>query len=563
MRKRILAAAVLLALLGVSLVTTLSNKKAGIKSNAYYLLELYNDSYTLSAHRTKTLSEEDRRYLVPMRGWIARGFLFVRRDYNINPEPHIVDSHRDIGSAEECENLCFASVRKCIGWHFDGQVGECKLWDDVFEKVTGSPHDWIGEINRNANVTRTYLEKRFFDVSWESTAEKYCRDERILRGVRFFGGFHRAPLGVWPQGLSPKSCCLDCAKTVGCAGWQNGPEGCELMFQIDLAVPVSQGGGETAGVVRFFDARSELNPDMRARAQESEIKRLLPAENSDAEYSVGEDSAPVKGESRAWTECPERDVDISFIMTSRNDDCVRNDTEHCVHLRMLNAFKTILTFDWGAHDISCEVVVVEWNPQPDRPSLHHIAQPQKSRNCAVRFLTVPSSVHNERLGGKKVTMLEDQAKNAALRRSNGRYLVSTNPDALFAEQMLRTIAKLIKQPTLFKGVIQVQRVCFDQSGAPYHFPTVKDRIVSGDGLCDIELGGNPAGHLSWKRSIAGTDQQPILLCNHCGGDFMMAPCEAWMKSRAYAETAHTREQDNEVACWMQFGNLTEVGTSYP
>ena len=117
---------------------------------------------------------------------------------------------------------------------------------------------------------------------------------------------------------------------------------------------------------------------------------------------------------------------ISVVITGRNDNYGEN------FLDRLNIF--IKSLDHQVIDFPdlIELIIVEWNPPVDTPPLMDVIIQPKNLNC--RIITVSNQIH-ETLNSKS-PMLEFYAKNVGIRRANGKFVLVTNPDILFTNELI-------------------------------------------------------------------------------------------------------------------------------
>src|SRR6516164_1363567 len=78
---------------------------------------------------------------------------------------------------------------------------------------------------------------------------------------------------------------------------------------------------------------------------------------------------------------------ISVVAAARNDDHGGN------MLGRMQAFATSWVHQSTRFGLHSEVIVVDWNPPPDRPPLSQALDWPSSDHCQMRFLTVPVEVH--------------------------------------------------------------------------------------------------------------------------------------------------------------------------
>ena len=79
---------------------------------------------------------------------------------------------------------------------------------------------------------------------------------------------------------------------------------------------------------------------------------------------------------------------LSAVVTSRNDDHGGN------LLPRMQVFTSAFIEQCKRHGLAAELIVVEWNPPPKRPSLADALRwPQDPGPCRVRLIRVPPEIH--------------------------------------------------------------------------------------------------------------------------------------------------------------------------
>ncbi|MDC0195968.1 hypothetical protein OAJ93_00025 [Gammaproteobacteria bacterium] len=127
--------------------------------------------------------------------------------------------------------------------------------------------------------------------------------------------------------------------------------------------------------------------------------------------------------------------ELSIVCTARNDnhggDLVK---------RMALCFNGILELA-SRHKLSCELIIVEWNPPQDEPKLAEvISWPKNHKYCSVRIIEVPNNLHQKYEHGEKLPLYQMIAKNVGIRRSRGRMVLATNIDILFTNALFEFFA---------------------------------------------------------------------------------------------------------------------------
>ena len=125
---------------------------------------------------------------------------------------------------------------------------------------------------------------------------------------------------------------------------------------------------------------------------------------------------------------------VSFVVTSRNDDHGGN------MLRRFQLFAEALLEQANRHGLCGELIVVEWNPPPG-PRLHEVLTLSvHSDHFPIRFIEVPHEAHRRLRNSDVIPLFQMIAKNIGIRRARGRFIVATNPDLLFSDSLMSTLA---------------------------------------------------------------------------------------------------------------------------
>ena len=121
---------------------------------------------------------------------------------------------------------------------------------------------------------------------------------------------------------------------------------------------------------------------------------------------------------------------LSLVVTARNDD----------HGGNLLGRMQIFVDGWLAqarrYNIPSELIIVEWNPPAGRPPLAEALRwPADSGPCEVRIITVPPEVHKRFEHGANLPLYQMIGKNVGIRRARGRFILATNIDILFSDEL--------------------------------------------------------------------------------------------------------------------------------
>ncbi len=122
---------------------------------------------------------------------------------------------------------------------------------------------------------------------------------------------------------------------------------------------------------------------------------------------------------------------LSVVVTSRHD----NHGEGL--LARFQTFVDVLLDQCERHQLPAELIIVEWNPPLDRPRLAEVLRwPTRHEVCPVRFLEVPPALHRQFPNHSGLPLFQMLAKNVGIRRARGEFILCTNIDLLFAEELI-------------------------------------------------------------------------------------------------------------------------------
>jgi len=126
---------------------------------------------------------------------------------------------------------------------------------------------------------------------------------------------------------------------------------------------------------------------------------------------------------------------LSLVIAARNDNYGGD------FMGRLQAFVRVLGWQVRNHGLPLELVIVEWNPPPDRPGLGQAVDwPEAIPPESVRIITVPNEIHLDTAGGDRMPMFEYFAKNVGLRRARGDFVLVTNPDVIMSDALVQVVA---------------------------------------------------------------------------------------------------------------------------
>ena len=133
---------------------------------------------------------------------------------------------------------------------------------------------------------------------------------------------------------------------------------------------------------------------------------------------------------------------ISIIFAGRNDNYGGHWNDRVLDTMQFNGR---LLEERG---IEFEYVYVEWNPLPDKPTF---AEQLEARFPFVRCVVVEPLVHQWVCGNKTIAVMEFHAKNVGARHARGDWLLLTNPDNYFGDEVLDRLAGPLDPDTYYRA----------------------------------------------------------------------------------------------------------------
>lgn len=126
---------------------------------------------------------------------------------------------------------------------------------------------------------------------------------------------------------------------------------------------------------------------------------------------------------------------LTVVATSRNDD---HGGDPLIRTQI---FITSLARQCEKFKIPAELIIVDWNPVPDRPGLAAVLNiPAECTFLKSRVITVPSELHHRIKYSEKLPLYQMIAKNVGIRRAMGKFILATNIDIVFSDELMKYIA---------------------------------------------------------------------------------------------------------------------------
>ena len=215
------------------------------------------------------------------------------------------------------------------------------------------------------------------------------------------------------------------------------------------------------------------------------------------------------------------------------------------------------------YQLPAELVMVEWNPPDDQAQLAQALNWPGDRNCSVRVIQVPPDIHQRFEHSDKLGLYQMRAKNVGIRRARAPFIIATNIDILFSEELIAFLAaRRLKEKCMYR----VDR--FDVPtdlpvGLPVH--RLVDfcrqnviRIHTRWGSIDAKTGHYYDGAPRWKAIIGdlcvmlARRPREKRLHTNASGDFTLLSKANWFNIRGYPELATLSMNVDGLGCQIAY-----------
>lgn len=257
---------------------------------------------------------------------------------------------------------------------------------------------------------------------------------------------------------------------------------------------------------------------------------------------------------------------ISFVVTARNDNYGVN------FLGRLENFTKVLAYLWSKYNLDAELIIVEWNPPSLNPRLiDSLNLPVEARG-RVRFIEVSENIHRTLPNAEKMPIFEYLAKNTGIRRAKGEFVIATNPDLLYGDNLIRFLAKRKLSENSFYRTDR-----YDFNGPLSGERDIEEKIrLAEQRVFKVEtLGGtipiNPnsrlpfwvkllLGHVKYKKASRKSDPNRLenKLHTNAAGDFFLMSKLNWLSLKGYPELYTHSLIDSYMCCLAKARGLEQV-----
>ncbi len=127
---------------------------------------------------------------------------------------------------------------------------------------------------------------------------------------------------------------------------------------------------------------------------------------------------------------------LSVVAASRNDDHGGDP------LRRTQIFINCFARQCERYRLPAELILVDWNPVDGRKGLGSVLRmPDETTYCSFRIITVPKEVHDRIKYSEKLPFFQMIAKNVGIQRAHGQFVLATNIDIIFSNELMAFISR--------------------------------------------------------------------------------------------------------------------------
>lgn len=240
---------------------------------------------------------------------------------------------------------------------------------------------------------------------------------------------------------------------------------------------------------------------------------------------------------------------ISFVATSRNDG------HGGEILKRMRLFVNGLIEQCNRFKLSAELIMVEWNPPENSPLLKEVLpKPQKGDFLSLRYIIVPNEIHKGYRNGDRIPLFQMIAKNVGIRRAKGEFVLCTNIDLLFSDELFEILAQKQLDPKAYYRAnrcdvpIQIEEEWTWEKKMEFCADNILRRLGKNSKYPNLFFGIPPVLYrfpwLTWGLDKLGwmsrqTKDQIKMAMNDLDsqacGDFTMMTKDAWIDIQGYVE----------------------------
>lgn len=251
---------------------------------------------------------------------------------------------------------------------------------------------------------------------------------------------------------------------------------------------------------------------------------------------------------------------LSIVVSARNDNHGGD------MLKRMQIFASSILAQADRFRLPIELIVVEWNPPEDKPPLAEaLTWPVRSDFCKVRFIRVSPELHKRYKHAAQLPLYQMIAKNVGIRRARGEFVIATNIDILFSDELFAFMA----ERNLDRGkMYRCQRHDVNED-IPLEATHEEHLAYCRNNLERINTRYGSENLLTGEYACVFDSDDPVqngfaaLHTNACG-DFTMLSKEAWGGLHGYPEfDMYSFHLDSLLCLMAHYAGYTEIDLAPP
>lgn len=279
---------------------------------------------------------------------------------------------------------------------------------------------------------------------------------------------------------------------------------------------------------------------------------------------------------------------LSVVVAGRNDDHGGG------FLQRMQFFVDGLASQCRRFGLDTELVIVEWNPPANKPTLAEALDwPSVDTPLSIRIIDVPAEVHQRLRHHDEKRLYQMLAKNVGIRRAKGKFVLASNIDILFSNELMELLARRRLDDRRFYRatrhdvrplprkdsdvdsrlehcaghvVTTLHRQTFGWIWVVKEWARKKARGVRIQGRGRLDLAAVERRRTRLRAARHWWEERLATVPLHvmAAGDFTLMSRRAWFALRAYPELEwHALHLDAAMVYFAHYSGLREVTLSEP
>ena len=137
---------------------------------------------------------------------------------------------------------------------------------------------------------------------------------------------------------------------------------------------------------------------------------------------------------------------LSIVATTRNDNHGGD------LLKRTTCFVEGIYHQAKNFNVAIELIIIEWNPPADKKLLKDVLpKPPTGSPVVLRYIVVPNEIHLKYRMADRMPLFQMTAKNVGIRLAKGEFILCTNIDLLFSDELFQFLSeKKLKKNNFYR-----------------------------------------------------------------------------------------------------------------